>query len=252
LVVGLILTAGLSWYVYQENPPEYTARSLVLLLPPEGKGEEAGANPFLQLGGLELTARVLVATYSGTAFQDEIAQRSPTAEVEVTMDDSTQGGVVAVDVKDRGEQNVMNLLGYVTGTVSQRLQGLQDEVGVEAANAVHSMLLAEDTHAKPDYQSLIRVLVLAVGGGVAGSVLLAILLDYVLKRRVGRARRRRLHSGKSGLHPGKDASPDVVGVMDGADREPAAREAGIVRMSHPMPARSAVPGKARLHRDQST
>ncbi|KDA05206.1 hypothetical protein DC31_01950 [Microbacterium sp. CH12i] len=117
LVAGLLLTVGAGWYVYQDTPPDYTARSLTLLLPPAGVGEEAGSNPFLELGGLELTSRVLAATYSGTEFQNDIAERFPDAEVIVSIEESTQGGVIAVDVKNRGEETTMVLLDDVTSTV---------------------------------------------------------------------------------------------------------------------------------------
>lgn len=183
LVVGLALTAGAGWFAYQHTPTDYTARSLVLLLPPVNTADSTGTNPFLQLGGLEVTARVLVATYSGTAFQDEIASRSPDAEVVVSMDESTQGGVIAVDVKDRGEKRTLDLLGYVTGTVSERLAGLQSDVGVDSKDIVRSMILAKDAEAKPDFQSLIRVLVLVVGGGVVFTGVLALVVDALLVRR---------------------------------------------------------------------
>ncbi len=191
LIIGLALTAGGGWYVYQQTPSDYTARSLVLLLPPVNTVDNTSSNPFLQLGGLDLTARVLVATYSGTAFQDEIAERAPDAEVQVSMDESTQGGVVAVDVKNRGEQQTLDLLDDVTDTVSQRLDGLQSEVGVETKDVVGSMLLAKDTEAKADYQSLIRILVIVIGGGLAVTAALALVLDVLLRRR---------RNGLSALH----------------------------------------------------
>lgn len=221
LVIGLALTAGGGWYVYQQTPSDYTARSLVLLLPPVNTVDNASSNPFLQLGGLELTARVVVATYSGTAFQDEIAERAPDAEVQVSMDESTQGGVVAVDVKNRGEQQTLDLLDDVTETVSQRLDGLQSEVGVEQKDVVGSMLLAKDTEAKPDYQSLIRILVIVVGGGLVVTAALALVLDVLLRRRrTGLAaphspRRRRTHA-EPGSEPA--ASADELDRVE-ADEE---------------------------------
>jgi hypothetical protein len=247
LVVGLILTAGAGLYVYHETPPDYTARSLVLLLPPVGTTENTSSNPFLQLGGLELTARVLVATYSGTAFQDEIAQRSPTAEVEVSMDESTQGGVIAVDVKDRGEDNAMSLLQYVTGTVSERLTSHQADVGVEKKDIVGSMLLAEDTEAKPDYQSLIRVLVIAVGGGIAVTVLVALALDAFLLRRV--RRRRGLYVPHTWRERRKRAVnlEEKAAIADEPEwKEPTPRVGEPIGPNQPAMARRAVPGRSSL------
>lgn len=221
LIIGLALTAGGGWYVYQQTPSDYTARSLVLLLPPVNTVDNASSNPFLQLGGLELTARVLVATYSGTAFQDEIAERAPDAEVQVSMDESTQGGVVAVDVKNRGEQQTLDLLDDVTDTVSQRLDGLQSEVGVEEKDVVGSMLLAKDTEAKPDYQSLIRILVIVIGGGLVITAALALVLDVLLRRRrSGHSALRNRPRRRTHAEPGSE----TVASTDGRDRVEADEE----------------------------
>ncbi|MRH28169.1 hypothetical protein GH740_02430 [Microbacterium sp. SYP-A9085] len=183
LIVGVILTLGGAWFVYTASPPDYTARGLVLLLPPAATGEAVGANPFLQLGGLDLTARVLVATYSSTAFADELKSVSPDAEAQLSVDDTTRGGVVAIDVKDHGEKRALDTLAYVTDTVSQRLANLQKDVGVKPADTVRSMELAMDTEAEPDYQTLIRLLVLEIGGGLAAAIIIALAVDSVVERR---------------------------------------------------------------------
>lgn len=186
VLVGVALTLGAGWYIYDTNSPDYTASGLVLLLPPTGTGEDAGSNPFLQLGGLELTARVLVATYSSTTFVDEVEARSPDAEVEVSVDESTRGGVILVDVTDTSAQGSLDLLDFVTTDVSARLAALQEQVGVEDAATVRSMLLAKDAEAEPDFQSLIRILVIAVGGGLAATLGIALLVDVIIERRHGR------------------------------------------------------------------
>lgn len=186
VVVGVLVTLGAGWQIYQSTPPEYTARSLVLFLPPVGDTtapEAEGANPFLELAGLDLTARVVIATYSSTAFEEELAEVSEYAEVEVNIDDSTRGGIVAVTVKDRGEARTLSTLEYVTASVSERLVSLQQEVGVAEVDAVRSMPLAADTEATRDFQSLIRLLVIVVGGGLGLTFVLALVLDVVLVRR---------------------------------------------------------------------
>jgi hypothetical protein len=186
LIIGVVLTLVGAWFVYDASPPDYTARGLVLLLPPVATGQAAGANPFLQLGGLDLTARVLVATYSSTAFADELESISPDAEAQLSVDDTTRGGVVAIEVKDHGEKRALETLAYVTGTVSQRLENLQKDVGVRPADTVRSMELAMDTEAKPDYQTLIRLLVLEIGGGLAATMIIALVIDSLV---LGRRRR---------------------------------------------------------------
>ena len=216
VVAGLLLTLGAGWQVYQMTPAEYTARSLTLLLPPVGDptAETDGANPFLSLSGLDLTARVVVATYSSTAFAEDLEEFSPYAEVEVTIDDSTRGGIIAVEAKDRGEAQTLETLDYVTQNVSDRLVGLQQEVGVPDKDTVRSMLLAVDTEAERDFQSLIRILVIVVGGGLGLTFAIALLLDVIVIRR----RRRHDEFGPVGsaarwkrmpehAEPGKNVSP---------------------------------------------
>lgn len=264
LVAGLLLTVGIGLYVYQDTPPDYTARSLTLLLPPAGVGEEAGSNPFLELGGLELTSRVLAATYSGTEFQNDIAKRFPDAEVVVSIEESTQGGVIAVDVQNDGEETTMKLLDEVTSTVPQRLEQLQTEAGVADQDAVRTLLLASDTEATPDFQSVIRTLVIAVAGGIAVTVVLALLLDLLLahlRRRksgvnVRRSRHeRRERSGRPA--PGVDVETDGSALVasappssaDGVEHGSRSRS---LRTSRPVEARSAAPGLSPLDKRDSS
>src|SRR5690606_11982780 len=90
---------------------------------------------------------------------------------------------IVVDVRDQGADAALDLLDYVMDTVSERLQSLQDEVGVEESAAVRSMVLAVDSMAEADYQSLIRMLVVVVGGGVVAALIVALVLDALLMRR---------------------------------------------------------------------
>ena len=217
VALGVLLTLGAGWQVYQITPPEYTARSLTLLLPPEGARtvETEGANPFLSLSGLDLTARVVVATYSSTAFAEELEEFSPYAEVEVVIDDSTRGGIIAVEAKDRGEQQTLATLDHVTQSVAERLVSLQQEVGVAEKDTVRSMLLAIDTEPERDYQSLIRMLVIVIGGGLGATFALAILLDVALIRR----RRRHHEFGHVGSAARWKRIPDRPTPSDGHDED---------------------------------
>jgi hypothetical protein len=185
VAVGLLATAGLVWGVYNVTPPQYTARGLVLLLPSVPADEEGG-NPFLGLGNLDLPARVLVASYSSNAAQEEIAQRAPDAEVVVSIEESTRGPVIAVDVTDSSEAGTLEILSYVADSIPETLASLQSEVGVPLDAVVRSMPLTMDTEPEPEYETLIRLLILAGAGGLALTLLVAYALDGILKRRVRR------------------------------------------------------------------
>lgn len=216
VIAGIIIAAAGGLYVFNTNPPAYTARSLVLLLPPTGTGEEVvGANPFLSLGGLELTARVVVATFSSTSFANEVEAISEDAEVGVAVDDSTRGGVIAIDVKDSSESGALFMLDHVTDSVSARLDQLQQEVGVESYAQIRSMLLAKDTEGEPDYQALIRLLVIVVGGVLAVTVAAAILLDVL----VGRGRRRRAAFAPTGPLPAPGVAADEAREQPAGEHE---------------------------------
>lgn len=223
VVIGVLVTLGAGWQVYQATPPEYTARGLVLLLPPvhdpTAAEEEGGANPFLELAGLDLTARVVVATYSSTAFEEELESVSEFAEVEVNIDDSTRGGIIAVDVKDRSAEQALRTLTYVTTSVSERLTSLQTDVGVQEGDAVRSMLLASDTEAKPDFQSLIRIIVIVIGVGLGLTIAITLTLDVILVRR---RRRRGMFepSGKSGPPKGSASSAASSAAAGSATEQP--------------------------------
>lgn len=174
MLIGLVITAGLAWGVSQVFPPNYTARGLVILIPPV---EEEGANPFLSIGGLELPARVVVAALSSNAMQEQIADRAPAAEVIVSMEEATRGPVIAVDVTDSTAQDALDTLAYVTERIPETLVTLQDEVGAPDAARVSSVPLTIDTKAEADFETLIRMLVIAVGGGLVLTVLVVLVIE---------------------------------------------------------------------------
>lgn len=186
VVAGVLLTVGLGWAVYNLVPPEYNARGLTVLIPsvPE---DEPGSNPFLGLASLDLPARVLVASYSSNAAQEDIAERAPDAEVVVSIEESTRGPVIAVDVTDSSPEGALAILSYVADSIPDTLATLQSEVGVPLKSVVRSMPLTMDTEAEPNYETLTRLLILAGAGGLAITVLIAYALDGMLTRR-GRRR----------------------------------------------------------------
>ena len=186
VIAGVLHTAGLCYGVYSIVPAEYNARGLIVLIPsvPE---DEPGGNPLLGLASLDLPARVLVASYSSNAAQEDIAERAPDAEVIVSIEESTRGPVIAVDVTDSSPESALSILSYVAGSIPETLATLQSEVNVPERAVVRSMPLTMDTEAEPNYETLTRLLILAAAGGLALTVLAAYALDGVLSRR-GRRR----------------------------------------------------------------
>lgn len=188
VLVGVLATAGLGVGVFTVVPTEYTARGLILLLP-SVPADEPGGNPFLNLAGLDLPARVLVASYSSNAAQEEIAERAPDAEVVVSIEESTRGPVIAIDVTDTSAEGTLDTLDYIAGSIPDTLATLQSEVGVPLNAVVRSMPLTMDTEAEESFDTTLRLVIAAVALGLALTVFVTYGLDGVLRRRVRRTAR---------------------------------------------------------------
>lgn len=188
VLIGLALTAGLSWAASEVSPPEYNARGLVLLLP----GDNAvldGGNPFLALSGLEQPAGIVVAYFASSAAQVEVAAVSESAQFEVFLDDSTRGPVIAVDVTDISADATLETLEFLTDRVPAELKRLQEQVGAPADSMITSMPLAIDDRAEADTAGTTRLIIAALVVGAVLTVAGALTLDgLLLRRKVRRAR----------------------------------------------------------------
>jgi len=223
VLAGLLLTAGLTAGAAVLFQPSYTARGLVLLIPPVDAETATGSNPFLGLGGLDLPARVLVASYSSNAAQQDIAKRAPDAEVTVSMEESTRGPVIAVDVKDSSAKGALGLLDYVSSSIPETLQRLQSEVGTPPSTTVTSIPLTMDTEAEVDRSDSMRMIILAAGAGVG----LTVLMIFVVESLGTRPALRRRGAPTEPLMPAAGSGPEleVLPLLRAApaDPRPAAR-----------------------------
>lgn len=193
VLLGFMLTAGLVALVPKVAPPEYTARGLVLLLPPQS-AKQIG-NPFLELGGLDLPARVLVAYYSSNSMRDQITAFSPDADTTVSIEESTRSPVIAIDVVDSSPEMALKTLRFVADSIPDNLAQLQAGVQAPENARVRSMPLTMDERAEVDLGNLIRAAVAAAVLGLAVAASVALGLDGLLRRR------RTDLDGAAGHHP---------------------------------------------------
>ncbi|MGA7147679.1 MAG: hypothetical protein WBX17_04215 [Microbacterium sp.] len=190
VLIGLLITAGAAWFAFSVTPAQYAARGLILLLPPPDAEAVDGGNPLLALGGLDLPARVVVATFSTNAAQEDLAERFPDAEAEIAIEESTRGPIISIDVIDTSADGALDTLDYISGRVTDSLQTLQDEVGVPSTAVMRSIPLTMDTEADPDFSDLTRLLILVAVAGLAVTVFAVYALDGLLTRTTRRGRRR--------------------------------------------------------------
>lgn len=179
---GLLITGALGYGAMLNNPPTYTARGLVLLLPSQ-TALKTSPNPLLALDGLELPGRVLVAYYASADAQAQMKAAAPGAGIEVSIDDSTGGPVIAVDVDDPTPEGTLKALHYVVNSIGPNLARIQSQVGAPSDSAVSSTPLAVDSRAQTNNSVTIRMTVAAAGVGLVATILVVFAVDGLALRR---------------------------------------------------------------------
>lgn len=188
-LLGLGLSAALAVAGYFVAKPTYQATASILLLPPASTVPAEG-NPFLQLGGLDLTVDLVGKALSDQAVTQQIEDLSPTAEVEVGSDPSSSGPILRIQVQDKTEAAALEIRDLLVAMTPSRLAELQSNVGVDGSNRVTSSVLVVDAIAEPVGRDR---LVGAVVGGFVGLglslILLAVIDNALLRRKARRAER---------------------------------------------------------------
>lgn len=182
LVAGLLLTAGFVILALRFIPVGYDVRSSILLLPPQISVEESG-NPFLSLGGLEVVAGVLTRSLTDTESVEMVAPAEGSATYTVEKDLQVSGSVLTVTASDTTEAGAFTTLNAVVDLASDRLMALQNDAGATPESQVQLMVITDNTDAKLDVASLARALIVVVAAGVVLTLLLAIFVDAVARRR---------------------------------------------------------------------
>ncbi|NEN04798.1 hypothetical protein G3T36_02840 [Diaminobutyricibacter tongyongensis] len=189
LVAGLLMTAGLAYGAYRIAPPSYTASGLVLLLPSTST-VGLGGNPLLALSDLDQPAEILVAYFSGASAQADVKANAPTAQYVVSINSSTRGPIIEVDVTDKTPAKTLGALDYITNQIPVELHGLQTAVSAPPDAVITSMPLTIDAKAKADYAATIRTMIAAVLVGLVVTGVIAFALDGLLLGRQARKRAR--------------------------------------------------------------
>jgi hypothetical protein len=233
LVLGFLASLCLGYGATLANPPHYTARALVMLLPPVTTVEEVG-NPFLVLGNLDLPARVVVATVSSASVREDVVERHPEIDYAVTMEESTRGPVIAIDVTGTSEGQALEALPTIVQQTISTLQRLQNEVDAAPDASVRAMLLTQDDSATVERGGTVRIGIAVVALGFVGTVLGASAVDGRIRARRSRSTAHDEGTEPPPLDPTPSAPPapetatpyedDQVGgtdsIIEGADEPP--------------------------------
>lgn len=182
LIAGLILVVGLVMVTLRFVPITYDARSSILLLPPSSSIEKGG-NPFLNLGGLDLVAGVLGKSLTDSETAKRIAPPGSKAAYTVAKDPSVSGSVLEVVASNTSPDAAFTTLNAVLNLATEKLNQLQDAAGASEQTHVRLMVITNNTEAEPIIASLARTLIVVIAAGLSATLLLAISIDSMVRRR---------------------------------------------------------------------
>ncbi|TDC53141.1 hypothetical protein E1212_06905 [Jiangella ureilytica] len=233
LVLGVLITLGLAVGATVMSSPTYSARGLVLLLPPEDAVGDGG-NPFLALGALDMPARIIVSYLDSPSARADVETVMPTASYEVAMEEATRGPVIAIEVTDTTPEGALATLQDIADAVPSTLARLQQELEVPAESTVTSMPLTMSTEAEELSGNGTLIAIVAAGAGLAATAAATVLIDRMVLRRSARRRaapRARAEARRTALGPVPDSGGPAGdgsgddGDDDGRPVEPAERPA---------------------------
>lgn len=226
VLLGLGLTLGAAYSVYEQSPTSYATNSrMILLLPPGAQGAELPNSPFIYLpAGLNILAQLLRTEASTHRFQEGLVEDGYTATFAVGVD--SRDPILTVSVEGGDPDMVLETRDEVIERIVAELDLIQDEEQVPDRQRAHIRTSGVDDVAQEMGGSRLQ----AAAGTIAAGGLVTLLLTFLIDRwAVNRAARR----GRPGRRPARQRRP----------KDRPARQARLQRApsrSEPMRQRAAV------------
>ncbi|KQR73251.1 hypothetical protein ASF98_22520 [Arthrobacter sp. Leaf337] len=222
MLAGLLITAGMSFWVFRVAPVTFEATANVALIPPP-TAVISGDNPFLYMGGLEQAMGVLTVKMNSDSVRGPIEDAYPGAEYSTERDATTSGPIVRVKVAGDSSATTLDVLNRVLDVMPATIASLQDELSLPQASRISLLTLGVDKDTTLVGEARTRALLVVAALGLAGTLLLTGLADKKLIKRRGKK------------HVGAAASPpDDFPV---AERE-LTRRSRADRVPLPLPSKS--------------
>lgn len=236
-LIGIAATVALAFGATILVPVTYQATADVLLLPPSGTGADAGGNPFLGMGGLQPLVDVVARATSDPAVVTKLRDRGVTGTYTATRDETTDGPILLVTADGTSAAATIATLNQVVATIGPTLRKLQENESVRSKSMAVTKVITRPANAVTVSNSQKRALLVAIVGGLVGTVLFVAAAD-------GIAKRRKSPEGARPVSPADDEDRELRAPGDVLDREPVT---ATRRGRHPRRADDAVAGSA-LHR----
>jgi uncharacterized protein involved in exopolysaccharide biosynthesis len=208
VLVGLLLTVGLSGAAYGFFKPSYEITGTILLVPPPSSSADVSPNPYVRLGGLRQAVDVLGIALSDQTTQLELKAISKDVEFTVQADARTSSPLLVIDVKDSSPETALKIRDILVARVPPRLGAMQEALGVSAKDTVTTIVVTLDAQAEEVGKNRLRAAVVAGSGGLVLTLVAATLWDA---HRLRHPRRRR--PGRQSPEPDQVASPPVEATV---------------------------------------
>jgi uncharacterized protein involved in exopolysaccharide biosynthesis len=213
VVLGLLLTGGLTYYVYSQIEPTYEISGTAVLLPGSSTVPEGG-NGFLYLGGLNPALEVLMRSANSDATVTEILGDDPgSTSYTVVRDLDASGPIVLVTATSDTEAEARSTLRAVLDILPERLATLQTDVAVPDAARMSVLDLAVDEEPTALTSARTRAVLAVAGVGIVATLLLTALVDGLLLSLARRRADRRARNADT-------ATSDVAPTTDDIDLPP--------------------------------
>lgn len=182
VLVGILVSVGLSYTTLTLVGPQFTARCFVLFLPPASSIPEGG-NPLLDMGGMLASVDVTARTMTDATNREDLAKAGVSADYEIVTDQTSSGPVLLITTTAGAPADALESMHLITERVPTVLGGLEAELGVPAEARIDTRVISQDTEADISRTNQIRATVAVLGVGLALTLIITATLDSMLERR---------------------------------------------------------------------
>lgn len=198
VLVGILMTFGLTYAASLAVPVKYEADAAVVLLPPS----DPTSNPYLGLAGYSSFADVFARAVMDTTQVAALKSQGVTDPFTVQRDLTTSAPIIRVAVTGSGDAPAVRQMQIVLDTIPGELVTIQQNANVPTAAMFRSKVITQAEHATPIRKSQLRAMIAAGAVGVLITVWGTVWIDSLLVRRAEKVRsRHRVERGDSDEDP---------------------------------------------------
>lgn len=174
VVLCLALTAGGAYFIYKTVPPTYESTANIVLIPPDSLVTEEG-NPYLFMGGLDQAVSVLVVKLNSAEVSDELV--TPGTDYEVVADTRAPGPLIAITTVGATAEQSAALRDEILLRLPDELETMQDQLNVADEARIQMMTVVQSAEPTKLVKEQMRTLLGVIAVGLAGTVIIAAVLD---------------------------------------------------------------------------